>query len=111
MAFTNTVATLPGITVPIFVGKLTHSDVSLIIRKILKIFIFFSNYQPSIGSWRIIFTVTIILYIIEIIAYLFLASGEEQPWNQLEDEKSGDGPEATPLKNREQSDYKTRDDA
>lgn len=28
MAFTNTVATLPGITVPIFVGRLTHSDVS-----------------------------------------------------------------------------------
>lgn len=28
MAFTNTVATLPGITVPIFVGTLTHSDVS-----------------------------------------------------------------------------------
>lgn len=28
MAFTNTVATLPGITVPIFVGKLTHDDVS-----------------------------------------------------------------------------------
>lgn len=31
MAFTNTIATIPGITVPIFVGSLTHSDVSLII--------------------------------------------------------------------------------
>lgn len=29
MAFTNTAATLPGIIVPVFVGKLTHSDVSL----------------------------------------------------------------------------------
>ena len=29
MAFTNTFATLPGIIVPIFVGNLTHSDVSL----------------------------------------------------------------------------------
>lgn len=29
MAFTNTAATLPGIIVPIFVGKLTHSDVSM----------------------------------------------------------------------------------
>lgn len=28
MAFTNTAATLPGIIVPIFVGNLTHSDVS-----------------------------------------------------------------------------------
>ena len=29
MALTNTFATLPGIIVPIFVGKLTHSDVSV----------------------------------------------------------------------------------
>lgn len=29
MAFTNTVATIPGITVPLFVGTLVHSDVSL----------------------------------------------------------------------------------
>lgn len=28
MAFTNTAATIPGIIVPVFVGKLTHSDVS-----------------------------------------------------------------------------------
>lgn len=28
MAITNTAATLPGIIVPVFVGKLTHSDVS-----------------------------------------------------------------------------------
>jgi hypothetical protein len=55
--------------------------------------------------------VTIVLYIIEIIAYLTLASGEEQPWNKLEeDEKSGCGPEATPLKTREQSNYRTKDD-
>jgi len=87
MAFTNTVATLPGITVPIFVGKLTHSD-------------------PNIGSWRIIFFVTIVLYIIEIIAYMWLGSGEEQPWNAIESDK---GPEATPLKDRQQVDYKTRD--
>jgi hypothetical protein len=54
--------------------------------------------------------VTIVLYIIEIIAYLTLASGEEQPWNKLEDEKSGCEPEATPLKTRDQSNYRTRDD-
>jgi ACS family sodium-dependent inorganic phosphate cotransporter len=28
MAITNTAATLPGISVPIFVGALTHTDVS-----------------------------------------------------------------------------------
>lgn len=72
---------------------------------------FIKFFQPTIGSWRIIFFVTIVLYIIEITAYLFLASGEEQPWNQLDDGKNGAGPEATPLKNREQSNYKTRDEA
>lgn len=32
MAITNTVATIPGIIVPIFVGKLTESDVSALIH-------------------------------------------------------------------------------
>lgn len=32
MAFTNTIATLPGIAVPIFVGKLTHADVSFALK-------------------------------------------------------------------------------
>jgi MFS transporter, ACS family, solute carrier family 17 (sodium-dependent inorganic phosphate cotransporter), other len=104
MAFTNTVATLPGITVPIFVGKLTHDDVRQTRRTKSSL-----QFQPTIGSWRIIFFVTIFLYIIEIIAYLFLASGEEQPWNKLEGDK--EGPEATPLKNRGQSDYKTSHEA
>ncbi|CAO1317852.1 unnamed protein product [Diamesa serratosioi] len=89
MAFTNTFATLPGIIVPIFVGNLTHSD-------------------PSITSWRIIFFVTIGLYIVEIIAYLTLGSGEQQPWNALEgDDKNT--PEATPLREQEHADYKTKE--
>lgn len=32
MALTNTVATIPGIVVPIFVGVLTHGNVSLLTR-------------------------------------------------------------------------------
>ncbi|CRK86494.1 CLUMA_CG000152, isoform A [Clunio marinus] len=90
MAVTNTVATLPGITVPIFVGELTHKD-------------------PTIASWRIIFGVTIVLYIIEIFAYMTMGSGEPQPWNDV-DSIDKSGPEATPLKSREQSDYKTKDE-
>jgi Na+-transporting methylmalonyl-CoA/oxaloacetate decarboxylase gamma subunit len=31
-----------------------------------------------------VFGVTIVLYVIEIIAYLTLGSGEVQPWNNLE---------------------------
>jgi hypothetical protein len=40
---------------------------------------------------------------------LSLASGELQPWNSPEGEKSG--PEMTPLKDKTQADYKTKDDA
>jgi ACS family sodium-dependent inorganic phosphate cotransporter len=63
MAVTNTVATIPGIVVPIIVGKLTHVD-------------------PTIASWRIIFYITIALYIIEILVYGIFGSGEVQKWNQ-----------------------------
>ncbi|XP_040164425.1 sialin [Anopheles arabiensis] len=85
MAITNTAATLSGIIVPIFVGQITHGN-------------------QTIGAWRVIFFVTIALYVVEIIAYLLLASGEEQPWNK------GDKPassieaaeaEATPLNTKE----------
>lgn len=60
--------------------------------------------QQTIGAWRVIFFVTIALYVVEIVAYLLMASGEEQPWNK------GDKPassieaaeaEATPLNTKE----------
>ncbi|XP_058449761.1 sialin [Malaya genurostris] len=82
MAITNTAATLPGITVPIFVGQITHGN-------------------QTIEAWRVIFFVTIGLYILEILGYSFLGSGEEQSWNK--GDKSTNGAvengeaEATPL--------------
>jgi ACS family sodium-dependent inorganic phosphate cotransporter len=88
MAITNTAATLPGITVPIFVGQITHGN-------------------QTISAWRVIFFVTIALYIIEMFAYLFLGSGEEQPWNKPEQSgnravvENGEGAEATPLNIRD----------
>ncbi|KAJ8943525.1 hypothetical protein NQ318_023035 [Aromia moschata] len=75
VAITNTVATIPGIIVPVFVGKLTHTD-------------------PSIASWRIIFWTTVALYIVEIVVYMLFGSGEEQKWNKVEEEPG----EAQPLK-------------
>nr|CAI5858868.1 unnamed protein product [Callosobruchus analis] len=72
MALTNTVATLPGIIVPVFVGKLTESD--------------------SIGSWRIIFWTTVALYIVEIVVYMLFGSGEEQSWNKVIDSPGEDQP-------------------
>jgi ACS family sodium-dependent inorganic phosphate cotransporter len=74
MALTNTAATIPGIVVPIFVGWLTHGN-------------------QTIEAWRVIFFVTVALYIIEIIMYTIFGSGEEQSWNKIE----GDSHEQQPL--------------
>ncbi|XP_047522042.1 sialin [Pieris napi] len=79
VAITNTVATIPGIVVPIFVGVLTHGN-------------------QTISAWRIIFFVTIALYIVEIIVYSIFGSGEEQPWNNLKDNESDGNPEERPFK-------------
>ncbi|XP_053610286.1 sialin [Plodia interpunctella] len=77
MALTNSVATIPGIVVPIFVNYLTHGN-------------------QTISAWRVIFFVTIGLYVIEIIAYTVFGSGEEQPWNRVPGDKEGKA-ESKPL--------------
>ncbi|XP_028161269.1 sialin [Ostrinia nubilalis] len=84
MALTNTVATIPGIVVPLFVGVLTHGN-------------------QTISAWRIIFFVTIGLYAIEIVVYTLFGSGEEQPWNKVEEKKEVEQ-EAKPLNNDEKND-------
>ncbi|XP_014482860.1 PREDICTED: putative inorganic phosphate cotransporter [Dinoponera quadriceps] len=79
VAMTNTIATIPGFVVPIFVGKLTQGN-------------------QTIEAWRIVFLVTVILYTIEILVYTTFGSGDEQPWNnvRLFDEETGD--QTLPLK-------------
>ncbi|CAB3253078.1 unnamed protein product [Arctia plantaginis] len=64
MALTNTVASIPGIVVPIFVGAITH-------------------HNQTIHEWRTIFYVTIGMYAIGITTYLAFGSSEEQPWNKV----------------------------
>ena len=66
IAITNTCATIPGIVVPVFVGELTQSN-------------------PTVGSWQIVFWVTIVLYLIASIVYGIFGSGEEQKWNKQDD--------------------------
>jgi len=88
MAITNTAATLPGIIMPIFVGAVTHGN-------------------QTISAWRVIFFVTIALYIIEIIMYTLFGSGEEQPWNKSQARElvsvgsTKANSENTPLKGRD----------
>ncbi|XP_063386948.1 sialin [Cydia fagiglandana] len=77
MAITNTVATIPGIVVPIFVGEITKGN-------------------KTITAWRVIFFVTIALYVLEILAYTIFGSGEEQPWNKVAQEEPA---ENKPLNN------------
>ncbi|XP_037031360.1 sialin [Bradysia coprophila] len=81
MALTNTAATVGGIFVPIFVGRVTHGN-------------------QTIEAWRIIFFVTIALYLIEILAYTIFGSGDEQPWNKVS-EIAEECEEGTPLKGTE----------
>ncbi|CAG4951531.1 unnamed protein product [Colias eurytheme] len=83
VAITNTVGTIPGIVVPLFVSALTHGN-------------------QTISAWRIIFFVTIILYIIEITVYTIFGSGEQQPWNNLPEDK--DTHEQKPLKEFDRND-------
>ncbi|XP_017886979.1 putative inorganic phosphate cotransporter [Ceratina calcarata] len=80
VAITNCVATIPGFVVPIFVGKLTHGN-------------------QTIEAWRIIFFVTVALYIVEMVVYTIFGSGKEQPWNKpkTHDEEASD--QTLPLRN------------
>lgn len=90
MAITNTMATLPGIIMPIFVGAVTDGN---------------ETPEDSLGSWRLVFYVTITLYIIEIVAYTLLGSGDEQPWNKSQARELVTSPaaksEMTPLQRRD----------
>ncbi|XP_055854295.1 putative inorganic phosphate cotransporter isoform X2 [Episyrphus balteatus] len=82
VALTNTVATLPGIIVPLFVGFITKGN-------------------QNIGAWRVIFGVTIVLFTIEFIVFTLFGSGEEQSWNKTiakHDAESAKHDESTPLK-------------
>uniref|UniRef100_A0A1A9WUC1 Major facilitator superfamily (MFS) profile domain-containing protein n=1 Tax=Glossina brevipalpis TaxID=37001 RepID=A0A1A9WUC1_9MUSC len=78
VALTNTVATLPGIIVPIFVGFITKGN-------------------QTFAAWRIIFFVTIILFFIEFLVYVIFGSGEEQSWNKKNQTSDS---ENTPLRNK-----------
>ncbi|XP_025836454.1 sialin [Agrilus planipennis] len=89
VAITNSIATIPGIVVPVFVGKLTATD-------------------PTIASWRIIFWTTVCLYVIEAIVYTVFGSGEMQDWNKVESQNNDDA-EGQPLKSSSNQSYDTAD--
>ncbi|KAF7996465.1 hypothetical protein HCN44_002097 [Aphidius gifuensis] len=67
VALTNVFATIPGVVIPIVVGKLTHSA---------------NTYEEKIFTWRMVFFTISIFYVIEIIFYCIWGPADEQPWNK-----------------------------
>lgn len=66
---------------------------NLLLRRLdRRILILFNYLQQTIEAWKIVFLVTIILYVIEILVYTIFGSGNEQLWNQIEapDEEAND---------------------
>ncbi|KAK9888181.1 hypothetical protein WA026_000450 [Henosepilachna vigintioctopunctata] len=63
LMITNTIASVPGIAVPLLVGWL-------------------NDQYPSIQLWRIVFCLTSLLYVVEFTVYLVFGSGNEQSWNK-----------------------------
>ncbi|KAK9720159.1 Major Facilitator Superfamily [Popillia japonica] len=80
MAITNTVATIPGIVVPVFVGNLTLISIEICLHA-EPVIIFFMFAANNMNSWKIIFWVTAGLYLIEILIYALFGSGDVQEWN------------------------------
>ncbi|XP_034473847.1 sialin-like [Drosophila innubila] len=62
MGMTNTVATIPGITVAQLVGYITEGN-------------------QTIAAWRTIFSIAIVLLLIEFLVYTIFGSSEKQDWN------------------------------
>nr|CAD7597792.1 unnamed protein product [Timema genevievae] len=63
IGITNTLATIPGFVVPLFVGYMTHNN-------------------QTIAQWRIIFLTMAALYVLGFAVYTLFGSGEEQSWNE-----------------------------
>ncbi|GLG94674.1 Inorganic phosphate cotransporter [Gryllus bimaculatus] len=70
MAITNTIATIPGILMPILIGVLTEG-------------------QETLARWSIAFYITAALYALMFIVFTFCGSGEEQPWNNPDEVMGG----------------------
>lgn len=79
----------------------------MLINIFVLLFLYPPNKQQTISAWRVIFFVTIALYVIEIIMYTLFGSGEEQPWNKSQARElvsvgsTKPNSESTPLKGRD----------
>ncbi|XP_069700128.1 sialin [Periplaneta americana] len=83
IGITNTIATVPGIIVPIVIGEVTHT-----------------NQTPE--QWGIIFYTIMGILLFEAVIYLFFGSGEEQSWNKLDDRPSDPDISSEPELTKEQ---------
>lgn len=65
VSITNFFATIPGLTISVIVGKLTEEN-------------------QTIEAWRVVFFITVIFYIVEMLVYTMFGTGEEQSWNNVD---------------------------
>ncbi|XP_018006986.1 sialin isoform X2 [Hyalella azteca] len=72
MGISNTFATLPGIAVPSIVGAITHNN-------------------QTVEAWRLIFYITLGIFLFEFIFYVIFASGELQEWAKPKSEERNAG--------------------
>ncbi|XP_043463553.1 sialin [Leptopilina heterotoma] len=66
VSITNFFATIPGLTISVIVGKLTDGN-------------------ETVEAWRVVFFITVIFYIVEMLVYTMFGTGEEQPWNRVDE--------------------------
>ena len=114
MALTNCLGAVTGIAAPVFVGYMTPnvSKYLLQLHVELKFLIKFNwptistfHFQTSVDEWRIVFWVTLVVFLATTIVFCFGASGEIQLWNYPREWKDPENDEA--LEMRENNENKS----
>ncbi|XP_043462317.1 sialin isoform X2 [Leptopilina heterotoma] len=74
LGFCNLIAASSGFLSPLLVGLLTTNNVST--SRIL-----FSNFQQTVESWRMVFSISSILLLVSGFIFMLFGTSEEQSWN------------------------------
>ena len=89
MGFTNCVANTMGFLAPMIIGQIIDGHVSNFIyffesTELYNLFLFFI-LKEDLAHWQTVFFIAAAVYAIGNVLYCLMASGEEQPWNRVED--------------------------
>lgn len=91
-AVINSLATVVGISAPYIAGVLTPNVSRSSVSRSGKITYFFNFFfslsfqrKALLSEWRLVFWITFILHLSEIIVFTTFGSAKTQPWNSLRD--------------------------